>query len=884
MKRITINILVFVILISSYSFSQENEIQKKKIYNTVHTSSEVIIDGDLSDSVWDLVQWQGDFLQMMPTAGEKPTRGTNFKVLYDDDNIYIAIRCFDDNPDEIVKRLSRRDGSPGDWIKIDIDSYRDFRTAYSFGVNSAGVQHDNFMSKGGNSSDRNWNAIWKAKTKIHDKGWDIEVQIPFSQLRFNDKPEQVWGLQIARKDFRINEINTWSYVAADQPSMLVAMGELRGIKNIKPKRQVEIQPYVLAKLDSYKKEIGNPFMDGKDTGLSVGIDGKIGITNNLTLDFTINPDFGQVEADPSVVNLGGFQVFLEERRPFFIENRNIFDYQITQAEAGGRFNRDNLFYSRRIGGRPKGYPDVDDDAYVDIPNNTSILGATKFSGKTESGWSIGILETVTAEEIAKISLNGEQRNEVVEPLTNYFVGRTQKEFNNGDSFIGGIFTAVNRDIGSSYLADTMVGSAYTGGLDFRHSWDNRSWYVAGNAVFSSIEGSKEAIYESQTAFHRNFQRTDADYLEVDENKTKLTGNGGNIKIGKSGSGHFRLETGLTWRSPELELNDIGFMNSADEVDHYLWSSYQTLKPFSVFRSFRINYNHFFNWDYSGNLNNITFSPNMHFNTKSYWNFGTGMNFDIKNISNKVLRGGPSLIQANRQNNWLYISSNSTKNFTVGMNMFNAWDTEGSSEAHRLRLSFNYRVGSALELSFTPNYYIGRNNLQYIDTVEYNDNNLYINGRIKRKQFGLDIRINYTINPNLTVQYFGRPFYVKGEYDRFKYITNSMADEFQDRFYTYTDKQISYDEQGDTYMIDKDNDGQDDFELSNPNYSSVDFMSNLVIRYEYKPGSELYLVWSQGMSVDADYNKNTYNNISDSLFGNIKKSNTFLVKWTYRFIR
>ncbi|MEM8909177.1 MAG: DUF5916 domain-containing protein, partial [Bacteroidota bacterium] len=301
----------------------------RKVYETKRIVGKAPqIDGVLEDEAWKIVDWGGDFIQTRPYEKAAPTQETAFKILYDDKNLYIAYRCFDSNPEEIVQRLSRRDGFAGDWVEVNIDSYNDARTAFSFTISASGVKGDEFISNNGDNWDSSWNPIWYAKTKIDAQGWTAEVRIPFSQLRFGNQEEHTWGLQFTRRDFRKEERSIWQFISRNAGVWVSQFGQLKGLKGIRPQKQVEIQPYVVAQVESFEKEEGNPFATGSDQGLSVGLDGKIGVTNDLTLDFTINPDFGQVEADPSVVNLNGFRVFFSERRPFFIENRNIFNYRL----------------------------------------------------------------------------------------------------------------------------------------------------------------------------------------------------------------------------------------------------------------------------------------------------------------------------------------------------------------------------------------------------------------------------------------------------------------------------------------------------------------------------------------------------------------------------
>ena len=430
MKKSPIVVLV-CLLFSGILLGQQDTIAKKTYYTKGIKGNVPTIDGLIDDEAWNLVDWGGDFIQLQPYEKDAPTQETAFKILYDEKNLYVAFRCFDTDPEKIVKRMSRRDGFDGDWVEINIDSYFDKRTAFSFTISVSGVKGDEFISNDGRNWDSNWNPIWFANTNIDSLGWTAELRIPLSQIRYGAKPEHTWGIQFTRRDFRESSRSIWQYIPQNSAIWVSGFGELKGLVGIKPQKQIEIQPYTLGRAETFEKEEGNPFATGNDQSLDFGLDGKFGVTGDLTLDFTINPDFGQVEADPSALNLDGFRIFFSERRPFFIENRNLFDYRFSSAEAGGPFTIDNLFYSRRIGRSPHGYPDLPDGAYAEVPSQTTILGAAKFSGKTQKGLGVGILESVTAKEVATIDLNGERSEEVVEPLTNYFVGRLTQDFREG---------------------------------------------------------------------------------------------------------------------------------------------------------------------------------------------------------------------------------------------------------------------------------------------------------------------------------------------------------------------------------------------------------------------------------------------------------------------
>ena len=883
-KKLSI-FLAFCIVHIAYSQETTSSKVPKRIYRTKRVTKAPVIDGNITDETWNTVPWDTDFTQLSPTEGNKPTQKTKIKIIYDEKNLYLAVRCYDSEPDKIVKRLSRRDGNVGDWIEINLDSYHDLRTAFAFTVTAAGVKGEEFASLNGKSWDKSYNPIWFVKTKIDEEGWTAEFKIPFTQIRFTDKEEQIWGMQIQRMDFRLNERTLWQRMPRTVAGWISNMGELHGIKNIKPQKQIEIQPYAVGQTETFEKEIGNPFATGKRSSANFGLDGKIGITNNLTLDFTVNPDFGQVEADPSAIVLDGFQIFQQEQRPFFVENKNIFDYQVTEAQAGGPFTRDNVFYSRRIGRSPQGGTTAGTGEFVKRPGNTSIIGAAKFSGKTRSGLSIGILEAITQEEFAEIDNNGTRREEVIEPLTNYFLTRLQKEYNNSNTLIGGIFTAANKNLTDTNITD-IHNAAYTGGVDFKHQWNNRTWYAAGNLVMSKVLGSKEAIYNTQTSLRHNFQRVDATHVNVDPNRTSLTGTGGNVKFGKSGGGKFLFESGVTWRSPELEMNDIGFQRNADDITHYNWMAYKSLKPFSIFRSLQVNYNHYVSWNFEGKHTYLGFNNNANATFNNQWGMGYGMHYAVIDYTDSALRGGPMLrLPKSFEASW-YLQSDKRKKFQFKINLRQTTGESNSFTNKSASLSLSYVPINSFNISLSGSISSNNQELQYVST-EYSgigNNSIprYINANLDQDTFNLSLRLNYTITPELTIQYYGSPFISRGRYNNFKYITNSLASKFTDRFQQYNTNQITYDSASDSYLVDENIDATTDFSISNPDFSFIQFQSNLVARWEYIPGSEIFLVWSQGLTRNGNPMDKLLPSLNDNIFGQTAH-NIFLIKATYRFM-
>ena len=844
-----------------------------KTYTTfeIDVAAAPSIDGNLADSIWESAEWATNFIEVNPDENTDPSEQTKFKILYDQKHLYIALKALDSEPETITNRLSRRDGFVGDRINVLIDSYHDLRTGFLFTVTAAGVRGDEFITDNGNNIDASWNPIWSAKALIDNEGWTAEMKIPLSQLRFSNDPNQVWGLNVVRNYFKNNELSAWNRIPIGAAGWVSEAGKLKGLKNIKPQKQIEIQPFVVTKLDRYEAEAGNPYADGNDFNLNTGLDAKIGITNDLTLDVTINPDFGQVEADPAAINLDGFEIFNRDQRPFFVENKNIFDYRFAD-------NRNNLFFSRRIGRSPQVNLETTDEAFVNQPQNTTILGAAKFSGKTKNGWSIGVLESMTSKEFTEISTNGNTSESLAEPFTNYLVGRVQKDFNKKNTFFGGMFTATNRFITPE--VSELRKSAYSGGIDFTHQWKNRAYFMEANIIMSHVQGSKEAIKLTQENLTHLFNRVDATHLEVDPNRTSLTGTGGRFGIGKVGGQHWNYNAGFKWVSPELELNDIGFLRSADEMIQYANLRYRSIKPTGVFRDFNVRFNQFSAFDFEGNYNRIQYQINGSASFLNNWEIDFGLAHKPRIFSNSILRGGPRWRFSKENFQFFFVGSDRRKNFNGTIGLIHSQAKENNFSLLKFESELNYQPTNAFNISLSPEYSISKNQTQYVTQSDYNSDSRYILGTIDNHTLTASVRLDYTINPNLSIQYYGQPFISRGRYKDFKYVTNPVAERLTERFQLYDSNQINL--SGNDFQVDENRDGTMDYSFSNPDFSHVQFNSNLVLRWEYIPGSELFLVWSQGVKSSVSSSDGLFEGFETGILDE-RPQNIFLLKATYRFI-
>lgn len=872
---------ILILFIINVFIAKAQEIEKKSYSAQKVTALNITVDGLFTEPEWITTSWENQFIQHEPYEGKMPYLQTEYAILYDENNIYVAIKSFDTNPDSISLRLTRRDIYDGDMVGIIFDTYHDLRTGFSFIVSAAGVKSDFLISNYGFNEDPTWDPIWWVKTLKTTEGWNAEMRIPLSQLRFAVGEEQLWGMQVLRYIFRKDELSSWQPMKRDKAGFISQFGTLNGIKNIEPKNTLNVTPYVVARTERFEKEPNNPFRaSGKINDLDVGLDAKIGLTNYLTMDLTINPDFGQVEADPSEVNLSTYETFFEEKRPFFIEGKNILNYALQFGD--GNMSAKGLFYSRRIGRRPQYSPDLESGKYVDIPEFTSILGAAKITGKTNNGWSAGILESVTAEENAEIKGIEKGYTQSVEPLTNFLVGRLQKDFNKGNTYLGGMITAVNRSINDEHL-EFLHTSAYTGGFDFVHKWDDKNWLFDAGLYLSQVKGSTKAIARTQNSYIHNFQRPDANYLQYDSTRTSLSGSGAKLALGKVG-GRFNIGSIFSMKTPGLEVNDIGYAQQVDKVMQVIWSGYAFNEPFSIFRKARININQYAIWDFGGNRNTLGGNINANGQFTNYWFLIGGLSLSGEQLFNSALRSGPALKIPGYKSLFWKVNTNQQKKLTFEFEGFNYFSNEKDfRNMWKYEFSVGYRPLKSLSIEVSPEIERYSDDLMYVTKKNYGNDKRYIMSHIERNTVNMSLRVNYNITPELTIQYWGQPFIATGDYTEFKHITNSKADKLADRYQLYTNDQISFDEQNDSYIIDENIDGNIDYSFNKPDFNVKEFLSNLVVRWEFQPGSIIYLVWSQTRKHYVNDGAFDISNDIEDLF-NGGANNIFLMKFSYRIGR
>ncbi len=859
MKLIIISILLIIScnIISAKSFplisvkdtSDRNAAARiKKVYNTVRLSTKKpVIDGKLDDECWKTGEWAGDFIQFVPSEGGIPTLPTEIKVLYDDKNIYVAFRAYDNEPDKIQKYAGLRDELSGDMIGINFDSYHDHRTGFEFNLTAYGQKIDLVLSNPMNW-DVTWNAVWKGKVSIGDSAWTSEMEIPLSQLRYSNAEEQIWGMHAWRWIGRLAEESDWEYQTATGPGMLYNFGELRGIKGLKKSQRLEIMPYALGELQTYKKETGNPFAEnGRSWNGNAGLDVKLGISSNFTVDMTVNPDFGQVESDPSVMNLTAFETFYQEKRPFFLEAKNIFKYE---------FDDLNLFYSRRIGHSPSYSVSAGDSLFVQAPTRSTILSALKLSGKTSKGLSVGLLQSITAKEHALLSgLSGIRSEQAIEPLTSYTVARVQKDYNAGTTMFGGILTSTNRMIKEPHL-EFLSRDAYTGGLDLLHQWKEKKYFIDARIAGSYVMGETEAIRNLQESSARYYQRPGASYLDYDTSSNVLSGYGGRVKIGK-GSGLWRYFTGISWYSPGLELNDLGYMQMADLIKNESEISYFVNQPVSVFRMYSVALEVFNTWNFSGKY--LGAGSHLAFNSEFTNKWGAGFNliWDSKSLDTRILRGGNEMKIPHSIFSFGNFRTDYSKNIFATFSYEYMHRGENSANSYTLSPGLILRPFTTVKVGLSASYGENDDQIQYVTTLKDGAENKYILGTIDQQTLGLTFRLDYSISPEFSLQYYGSPFISRGRFSDYKQVVNSTAEKYNERFIPYNEP------------------------IDNPDFSFHQFRSNLVVKWEFRPGSFAYLVWSDDRTGFADPADSDIRSSMNQMW-QIYPGNLFLLKINYWF--
>lgn len=872
----------FSILLLFEFLSAQDEYQTthpEREFQAYRIEEEINIDGVLDENIWQNPAVSG-FTQKDPDEGASATFKTEVWVGYDSEALYIAARMYDPAPDSIVGRLGRRDAYiNSDWFKISLDTYHDHRSGFSFSINPSGSIQDEALYND-SWSDDSWDGVWEGAVRIDKKGWTVEIRIPYSQLRFPERESHIWGINFRRFIQRRNESDYLVMVPKNENGYVSRFAHLVGIEGIKPPGHMEILPYIVTRGEYFKTSPGNPFNDGSEYFSDVGFDLKLGISTNLTLDATINPDFGQVEVDPAVVNLSAYETFYEEKRPFFIEGSNIFEFGRGGATSYWGFNWSNpdFFYSRRIGRPPRGY--ALHQGYVNMPRRTTILGAVKLSGKIKEGWSLAALNAVTAREYAEIDSSGYLFKNEIEPLTYYAVVRSQRESSEGRYGFGIIGTGVFRNFKDSFLKYILSSRSYSFGIDGWTFLDrNKSWVITGWAGGSRVEGEREVILALQQAPQRYYQRPDAEHLGIDSSAISLNGWGARFVLNKE-KGNVIFNAGLGAISPGFDTNDMGFFWRGDVLNGHISAGYFWSRPGKIFRSKSINLATFRNYDFGSTKTGEGYFIFMNGQLLNYWGFMGSFGLNPGTVSTRATRGGP--IMKNPGFRFLNVHGYSDRRKSLVLMYGGSYGgSDDGSYNWRINAGITIKPNSRFRIRLNPNYSQNHTVTQWV--IKYDDpaaaqtyGTRYVFSQLDQKSISMSTRFNWTFTPKLSLQLYMHPLLSIGDYHGFKEF--SMPGTYRFREYGSDGSTINY--SNNTYNVDPDDEGPiDPFSFVNPDFNFKSLRGTAILRWEYQPGSILYIVWTQDRTnLENPGDFSLRRDVSNLMSSN--SDNVFLIKVTY----
>jgi hypothetical protein len=808
-----------------------------------------VLDGSDADAVWQRTPVRDGFLEARPSEGAKPKLRTSVRIAYDAHNVYAFVRAFDPHPDSIIALLSRRDNqTASDQIILLLDSYHDRRTGYEFAVNPVGVKADYAIYNDGNE-DEAWDAVWDVATRIDSLGWTAEYRIPLSQLHYSARDMNTFGILVWREIQRYTEVVTWPLYHQSKPGFTSQFGELTGLEGLSSPGHLEVTPYVVT-----KNVQGPPSDDfARDQQFTVGGDLKYRLASNLLLNATVNPDFGQVEADPSVLNLGAFETFFKERRPFFVEGRGLFDFPVNCVVVVDCNTGEGLFYSRRIGRSPQLAGVYGDESSATA---TRILGATKITGRMPGGFSIGMMDAVTDNVAGPGSTT-------LEPTTNYAVVRGNQDYANGNGSVGFIVTGVNRWLDASSEA-FLHKSAYAGGLDARRRFAG-PFEVSARVEASRVAGDAAAIARTQRNSVHLYQRPDGP-LEFDSTRTSLTGTNMELRFAKVGGRRLKFETAYQRRTAGFDVNDVGFLRQADQQQWTTWARLDWRTPNKIFQQLGWNFNNWEYWTISGLPTERAFNTNTHIQfTNRWWLHAGGTLGQVgSTYCDRCARGGPAVRQDPYIAPWMGIEGDNRHKLVPYFWVNYMRGDGGRSETISLQPEVDYKVSSRFTTSLSANWEKNRNDIQYFGTFADDAGDAhYTFAHLQQKTLSLIFRLDYTFTPTASLQVYASPFVSKGTYSNVRELADPRAHDYDERYQPYNDPDVSADPGG---------------------FNFQQFRSNVVFRWEYRAGSTLFLVWSQGRenSLTTEGNKSFGGNFGD-LFDQ-RANNTFLVKVSYWLAR
>jgi hypothetical protein len=868
--------------LSASSIALAQDARSPRVVTAVRASTPPAIDGRLDDAVWSTAPAVSGLLQRDPTEGDPASEETLIRVAFDDDCLYVAARLQDREPGRIVRQLSRRDASvEADAFVLYLDPHHDRLTGAQFGVSAAGVQRDALIYND-NFLDSTWDAVWASATAIGPDGWTAELRIPLSQLRFPRLDRYTWGINVQRVIQRRNESDWLQLVPKTESGLASRMALLEGIAAIDPPSTLEWLPYATSRVEFVEpKPAGTPFNDGSRWFAAGGLDLKYGVSSNLTLNATINPDFGQVEVDPAVVNLTQFETFFEERRPFFVEGARVFgNFGRSGASSYTAFffPEPTLFYSRRVGRTPQGKVNA---TYADVPTSTTILGAAKLVGRTRRGWTLGALDAVTGREDAKISNGVQTSTQEVEPLTNYGVFRAQRELGTRAA-VGVLATSVVRDSGDPALAASLPGNATMGGLDGHVFLDaNRTWVAHGGMAGSWVNGTTQAITRLQRAEQRYCQRPDAPHVRLDPAATSLPGWYGQAFVNRN-RGKVTVNLGVWGMSPGFEVNDAGYSTQTDRAGGHAFVQFRRLTPDRWTRERYLWVSKWWTWNYGRELQGDGWQSGIGLQFRNFWRTTALFTYAKRVWDDKLTRGGPTVIRPG--NRGVQVSAVTDTRRTLALSAaasytvrdYHAWNTVGD-------LQLVWRPMPALTLSAGPA--LRRNVIaaQYLTTVADplavdTFGGRYVFGELVQDEASLVGRLNVATSPRTSLQVYLQPLVSAGDYGTIKEVEAPRTYDFL----RYGIDGGTITPSGNTLVIDPDGPGPaSPFSIAKPDFTVRSLRLNAIFRWEFRPGSALFVVWTQQRQDRTATGEFDLGSDVNALF-NAPADDVFMVKASYWF--
>ncbi len=844
-------------------------------------AGDIAIDGRLDEPAWQAAPPITQFIQGDPVEGAAPTEPTEVRILFDDDAIYVAARMSESDPSSIRDQLVRRDDRGAfDYFAASFDPNRDGLTGYRFQISAAGAERDAFLF-GDVQEDEDWDGIWDSAVQRDDRGWTAELRIPLSQVRYEGRAgEQTWGVNFERRRLASNETDYFALQSRTVRGRVSQFGTLEGLQVAGASRRIEIRPFVVSQLHTAPSEPGNPLFDGTELDPRAGADVSFGIGSAFSLDATFNPDFGQVEVDPEVINLTAFETFFPEKRPFFVQDARVFDFSGSQGGRGGRGGK-ALFFSRRIGREPRGRAPGGSDFDL-APSQTTILGAAKLTGRTGGGLSVGALAAVTGRETGRAYFaEGDSLTRyTAEPSTEYGVLRLQQDFRDGGSKVGMIATGLRRDLPGDGTFDFLPSSAYSFGIDFEHQWGGergRDLRVWGFYSGSLVRGSTDAILRLQRNSTHYFQRPDADYLEVDSTATSMFGSDWRIQVERQSARHWTWAVWLGEQTPGFEVNDLGFLTSGERLDVGSRIGYQQIQPGSLFRSYRINFFTFHNlrhsllddlfsganWARSHETGAFVLSGDFTF--LNNWGANLRTFYSPTSQSDTQTRGGPLMTDPAEWSLSFDLNTDRRRAVSLEPSVSYQRAAEDGGFEFRTGLDLSLRPVSNWEIELGPAYSRERTAAQYVTTsdalpYEPTFGNRYIFGDLTRQSLSMETRLSVAFSPDLSLQLFAQPLISTGDYRTYRQLARSESFEFLD-FAEGSPGIVDGDVTGcvggttctfdDVRYFDFDGDGTVDDATSDRDFNVRSLRGNAVFRWEYRPGSQLFLVWQHSRRESLD---------------------------------